>query len=317
LDLRLFLVSDYPPIQFGKPAAAGRRPLARWKADLALVGITLIWGATFVIVKSALADVSTLLFLALRFLLAGAALAIAARGVRVTGPLVAASLQVGAALFAGYVLQTAGLRFTTPSRSAFITGFSVVLVPLFAAVAFRRFVGWGPVAGVTAAMAGLYLLTLPSGVAGVNRGDLLTLGCAAAFALHILLIGRYSGRIPASGLAAGQVLVAAALSGAGLPWAPAFLRPSNTLILAIVTTALLATALAFLVQTWAQQYTTPTHTALIFSMEPVFALLTSWLVMGEMFSGRAWAGAALILAGILIAELGPTSSPRRLQGPRS
>ena len=306
-------MSDYPPIEFGTEARSGR-PLARWKADLALVGITLIWGATFVIVKSALADVSTLLFLALRFLLAGAALVIAARGVRVTGGLVAASLQVGAALFAGYVLQTAGLRFTTPSKSAFITGFSVVLVPLFAAVAFRRFVGWGPVAGVGAATAGLYLLTLPAGASGINRGDLLTLGCAAAFALHILLIGRYSGRIPASGLAAGQVLVAAALSGASLPWGPLFLRPSRALLLAIVITALLATALAFLVQTWAQQYTTPTHTALIFTMEPVFALLTSWLVMGETFSGRAWGGAALILAGILMAELGPRS---KVQGPKS
>ncbi|MCX6619427.1 MAG: DMT family transporter [Acidobacteria bacterium] len=300
-------MSDYPPVELGT-AAAGRRPLARWKADLALLGITLIWGATFVIVKRALADVSTLLFLALRFMLAGAALAMAARGLRVSGRLVAASLQVGAALFAGYVLQTAGLRFTTPSKSAFITGFSVVLVPLFAAAALRRFVGWGPVAGVAAAMGGLYLLTLPAGASGVNRGDLLTLGCAAAFALHILLIGRHSGRVPASGLAAGQVLVAAALSGASLPWGPVFLRPSSTLILAIVITALLATALAFLVQTWAQQYTTPTHTALIFTMEPVFALLTSWLVMGETFSGRAWGGAALILVGILIAELSPRLS---------
>lgn len=283
--------------------------MKRWKAEAALVGITFIWGSTFVMVKNALADSSTLLFLTLRFLLAGGALALLARRIRPDRRLLAASAVVGAALFCGYLFQTLGLRLTTPSKSAFITGFSIVLVPILLAVVFRRFAGWRPLLGVTAAIAGLYLLTMPAGSAHVNLGDLLTLACAVAFALHIILVGHYSRQLPPLGLAAGQVLAAAALALASVPWAePAFFRPSPGVLLAIGVTGLLATALAFSVQTWAQQFTTPTHTALIFSLEPVFAWLTSWAVLGERMSGRASLGALLILAGIVAAEGGSQKS---------
>ncbi len=276
----------------------------RWKADLALVVVAFIWGSTFVIVKKALADTSTILFLALRFALAGAVLAYGARQVRVDRRLARASLVVGLAMFAGYLLQTWGLRLTTPSKSAFITGFSIVLVPIFVGLAFRRFAGWAPLAGVASALTGLYLLTTPSGGGPVNRGDLLTLGCAAAFALHIIFLGHYSRQLPPVGLAAGQVVVAGALAFAAVPWAErVFLRLTPGLLLAIVVTGLLATALAFFVQTWAQQFTSPAHTALIFALEPVFAWLTSWVVLGERLGGRAALGALLILAGIILAEL--------------
>ncbi len=278
--------------------------MQRWKADAALVGITFIWGSTFVVVKNALADSSTVLFLTLRFLLAGGALVLLARRVRPDRRLAVASVLVGAALYCGYLLQTLGLRLTTPSKSAFITGFAIVLVPILWAIAFRKFAGWGPLVGVAAAVAGLYLLTMPEGDASVNLGDILTLGCAVAFAVHIILLGHYTRQLPPMGLAAGQVLVAAALALGSVPWAePVFFRPSPAVLVAIVVTGLLATALAFSVQTWAQQFTTPTHTALIFSLEPVFAWLTSWVVLGEGLSTRASLGALLILAGIVLAEV--------------
>jgi drug/metabolite transporter (DMT)-like permease len=299
------------------PALRPARQVARWKADLALVGNTFIWGTTFVLVKAALADISTLLFLALRFAVAGAALALLARGSAPLRRLLPASLIVGGSLFAGYLLQTWGLLFTTASKSAFITGFSVVLVPVLGALGYRRMaatagrshfagprLGSGPLLGVISSVIGLYLLTAPSGTAGINRGDLLTLGCAFAFALHILLIGHYSRLLPAGALAAGQVVVACGLALVAVPWAePVRFRLSPALLLALLVTALLATALAFFVQTWAQQFTTPTHTALIFSMEPVFASLTSWVVAGERLGAAGWLGGFLILTGIVAAEL--------------
>lgn len=306
-----FLPASPDTIAETAPTGAVRAapPVARWKADAALLLNTLIWGATFVLVQQALADVSTLLFLALRFALAGAVLALVARKLLRSPHLLRASLLVGASLFAGYALQTWGLLFTTPSKSAFITGFSVVLVPILSAAVYRRVAGWGAVLGVLAAIAGLYLLTAPTAASRINRGDLLTLGCALAFAVHIMLIGHYSRLLPARALAAGQVLTACALASLSAPWAePVRFRPSTPLFAALLVTALLATALAFLIQTWAQKSTTPTHTALIFSTEPLFASLTSWIVVGESLSARGWLGGALILAGILTAELLGSSS---------
>ncbi len=276
----------------------------RLTADAALVAITFIWGSTFVVVKNALPDASTLVFLTLRFALAGGTLLWLARRVRLDRQLVAGSLVVGSMMFCGYLFQTMGLRLTTPSKSAFITGFSVVLVPVLLGLLFRRFAGWGPAAGVAMAIVGLYLLTMPAGGGTVNRGDLFTLVAATAFALHIIFIGQYSRSVPPIGLTAGQVLVTFVLALASAPWAePAFLRPSPRLLLTIIVTGLLATALAFFAQVWAQQFTTPTHTALIFALEPVFAWLTSWVVLGERLGARAGLGALLILAGIVVAEV--------------
>jgi drug/metabolite transporter (DMT)-like permease len=293
-----------PVLDGRKPPIVPAAPVNRWKADVALAAISFVWGATFVIVKNALDDASALLFLSLRFALAAALLVFFARRVRVTRRLATASVIVGASLFFGYLFQTWGLVLTTPSKSAFITGFYIVLVPVFVGIVFRRFPGWGPVSGVVAASSGLYLLTKPGVDASLNPGDLLTLACAVAFAIHIILLGHYTRTLPAAGLAAGQVLVVFALATVSVPWAePLRVQFSAGLVFAIIVTGVFATALAFFVQTWAQQFTTPTHTALIFSMEPVFALVVSWMILGERFTGAGWVGAALILAGILVAEL--------------
>lgn len=287
-----------------------------WRADLALVFIALIWGSTFVVVKQALADCSTLLFLALRFSLAAVSLALVFRPLPSKfarpKPLLAGGVLAGICLFGGYAFQTLGLRYTTPSKSAFITGLSIVLVPAIGALVQRKVPHPSEALGVVVATVGLALMTLPEESLQVEKGDLLTLACAVAFAAHILVVGHYAPRLGFQALTLVQVATAAVLSVASFWWVETpFIRWSAPVVTAVIITGLLATALAFAVQSWAQQYTTATHTALIFALEPVFAWATSFVVAGELLSRRATAGAALILSGILLVELKPFAWRRR------
>jgi len=206
-------------------------------------------------------------------------------------------------LFAGFAFQTCGLTSTTPSKSAFITGFSVILVPLIGA-----FNGY-PMRAANAMGAGLgllwlYFLVMPSGMGTVIRGDVLTLFGAMAFAVHIVLVGRYTSRFSFLHLAPGQILVVAILSALAIPFVPSStLHWTGRLVFAIAVTAIFATALSFGIQVWAQQYTPPAHTALIFALEPVFAALSSRVVTGEHLGGKVLLGSALVLAGMVVSEV--------------
>ncbi len=274
----------------------------RLQADLLLVLVCFFWGSTFVLVKEAIADVSTLLFLTLRFSVA--AVALFALGGRPSARDLVPGFWVGLFLFLGYFFQTQGLRSTTASKSAFITGLAVVLVPLLHGFLTRTFPGKGVLGGVALALVGLVLLTKPGVGASINRGDLWTLGGMGAFAIQILLVGHYSPQMKASSLTAGQVATAAALGAMSFPWAEQpVLRSTPSVWAAVLVTALLCTALGFWAQAWAQQSTTPTHVALIFSTEPVFAWMTSAVLLGERLDASSAAGAFLILAGILMVEL--------------
>jgi len=281
------------------------------KADLALAGVTLIWGSTFVVIKLALNDASPLAFNLLRFALAAALLfaIFARRGPLLQPGLARAGAVVGLFLCAGFWFHTVGMQYTTPARSAFITAMSVAMVPLVLMVFFRRRPTALALLGIAAAGAGLYFLTIPAGESSIGRGDLLTFFSAIAFTGHIVAVGHYAPRFTVGGLAIWQVGVALLLTAAATPLAALTgletLRLDWTLrlILAIVVTAALGIALAFSVQTWAQQFTSPTHTAILYTLEPVFAALTSYLVMGERFGPRASLGAGLILLGVLLAEL--------------
>ncbi len=284
----------------------------RLRADLALGFSTLIWGATFVVVKDALADVSVLAYLAVRFGLAAVVMAVIFwRSLwKLNLRTVWAGVQIGLFMLGGYVFQTAGLKFTTPTKAAFLTGSSVVLVPILLAVfGGRRVTPW-IWAGAGAALAGLYLLTVPrEGIGGLNRGDPLVLLCALMFALHIIFISRYVGEHSVGALSFLQVATTAVCAALLLPLAAAAgleqprLVWSHTLILAVLVTAIGSTVIGFSFQTWAQQHTSPAHTAILVSLEPVFAALTSWLLARERLGARTLAGAALVLAGILLAEL--------------
>jgi drug/metabolite transporter (DMT)-like permease len=265
----------------------------RWRADLALLVVVAIWGATFVLVKEALADVSTLLFLAIRFSLGAVVLGLVFLG-RYGGVVTAkrslvAGVVAGICLFFGYFFQTTGLRYTTPSKSAFITALSIVMVPLLVSLVHKSAPHAAELAGVVLATAGLGLMTLERDTFALNRGDLLTIICAAAFALHIMVL-----------MALGAFWWA---ETPRIHWSPG-------LITALVVTGVLATALAFTVQTWAQQHTSPTRTALIIALEPVFAWVVALLLAAEKFSARGMAGGLLILGGVVLAELKPSWARR-------
>jgi len=304
-------------------AASRRRQLS---ADAALLLVTLIWGSTFVMVKDAVAHFPVFSFLALRFAFAALVLlpfVVLRRGnarakvsagkatppsLRPSAPLLlraSAPLLLGIALFAGYAFQTAGLHLTTPAKAGFITGLSVVIVPLFSALILRQMPSRNAWLGVGLAVVGLGLLTLQAGL-HIEAGDLLVLCCAVAFAAHILLTGHFAPRYDPLWLTLGSIVTVAIFSGAAAlifdrPMGRAALTPS--VLFAAAFTGVFATSVAFGLQTQAQRFTTSTHTALIFAAEPVFAGLFSFLLIGEVLGLQQILGGVLILAGMVVAEM--------------
>lgn len=282
--------------------ARGRR---LW-AELSLVLVTFIWGSTFVVVQDALTDASPLVFVGIRFTL-GAAVLAALVGRRLrrdsAGPDAwRGGLLAGFFLFLGYAFQTVGLRHTTATNSAFLTGLFVVMVPLLAAAVYRVWPRPTEVAGVIVATAGLGLFTFRGQALRLNFGDLLTLGCALSFAVHLLVIGHYTSRHPFERLAVVQLVTVGLLGSASCWWLEQpYLRWTPRLWLAFGITAVLATALALTVQAWAQRYTTATRAALIFTLEPLSAWVTAYFVSGETLTMSRAVGAAAILAGLLLA----------------
>jgi drug/metabolite transporter (DMT)-like permease len=283
----------------------------RLRADLALVICTMIWGATFVVIKDALADISVIALLAIRFSLAAVMMAIIYwRSVRaLTWPAVWAGAQIGFFMFAGYMFQTGGLKLTTPSKAAFITGMFVVFVPLILAIFGRRRVSVWIWIGAIAALSGLYFLSVPpEGLTGLNRGDPIVFGCAVMFALHMIFISRGLERHSVAAISFLQVATTAVLSTLLLPvaaatgWEGPRIVWTPYLIFAILATAIGATVICFSLQTWAQKHTSTSHAALLLNLEPVFAAITSVSLGQEHIGLRMLLGAALILGGIVLAE---------------
>ena len=292
-------------------------------ADLSLLLVVFVWGATFVMVQDAVRVWPVFAFLSLRFGIAALAFLpllwwkrrghAASPGdpgdrprFRPSRRIVLAGVVIGLVLAAGYAFQTFGLRYTTPAKAGFITGTSVVMVPIGAAFFLRQPVEAPAILGVILATVGLALLSLNQDLS-VGFGDLLVLFCAVSFAVHILLVGRYAPRVSATWLAALQVTtVAVATFGlALLTELPQGIPPlTGSVLFAAAFTGLLATTMAFTFQASAQRFTSATHTALIFSLEPVFAALASYVLIGEQLTGRVLWGCALILAGMLSAEFG-------------
>jgi drug/metabolite transporter (DMT)-like permease len=291
------------------------------RADLVLLFVAFIWGTTFTLIKEALEEGPPWFFLALRFL--AAALVLLPFVVRGRSWPLRDGLILGVILSAGYLSQTVGLQTIEPGRSAFITGMSVVFVPLIG-----RLFGWDRLTrldglGAGLAWIGLALLTGwaldPGGPLRV--GDLWTLACAVAFALHILWIGRFTGRHPAFRLAWIQIAFAALFmaGGTAIFERDAFSASSPTVATggaggllglspiylgAAAFTGVLATALAFVLQVRMQRETTATHTAIVFAAEPVFAALVSLVVRNELPGAWEVVGGALILGGILAIQYG-------------
>jgi len=282
------------------------------KADLSLMFCSLIWGASFVVVKTGLDHSSPFVFLAVRFTIATALMALLRPQVlgRIQREDVFPGMRLAFFMFAGYCFQTAGLQYTTATHSGFVTGSSVVLVPFLLGIFWGRTLTKWIYAGAFAALIGLYFLTVPiEGMRYLNRGDVLTFVAAGFYAVHIILVGEYSQEHSVSALSliqvAGCAVMAWPLSGfaGAIHWQPVRFDWGWPLSVAILVCAVFATAVAFTVQLWAQQYTSPGHAAILFALEPVFAVITSYLLLHERLNARAWKGACLVVAGIVIAEL--------------
>lgn len=278
-----------------------------------LVAITLVWGTTFVVVKESLATISPPLLLALRFSIAAACFA----WVRFDRRALVPALWLGLFAFAGFATQTLGLTITTASRSAFITGFAVVLTPAVASVWFQQRIAPRVVAAALVALAGLALLTLRGGEGGINAGDLWTLLTALAYALYIVYLGQVAGKASGMALAGLQHLPMAVLAWLwAIPDLGTLPRVPGTTYLAIVYLAVVATALVAVAQTYAQRVVPAPLAAIIFVLEPVFASVFAYVLVGEMLGPFGWLGGGLVVLAMLIAEL-RVRLPWRAPGPRA
>lgn len=294
----------------GRAPSRGAEPLP----VLALVAITAVWGATFTVVKDAIGRMPTMDFLTWRFAIAAVAMAaLRPRSVGSIGPAGRrAGALLGGALGVGYISQTVGLQTTRASVSGFITGMFVVFTPLLAGALLGRPVGRTAWLAVALATAGLGLIALRG--FSVSGGAVLTLICAFCFALHIVGLGEWSPSYDAFGLAIVQLAVVAGLCGVvALPAGGLAPPPDAGVWAAIALTALLATAFAFVGQTWAQTHLPPARAAVILTLEPVFAGVFGVLVGGDALGFRTLAGAAAVVAAMLVAELGPRARPVGVQ----
>lgn len=278
----------------------------RLQAELSMLLIAAIWGSTFAIVKNALSEIGPFLFVGLRFLLAFSLLLILSFPcVKKTNrsTLLAGGI-LGLLLFIGYIFQTIGLKYTSSTNAGFITGISVVLVPIIYSLLYRKRPAVSTAITVILAAIGLFFLSFPSNTLSLAYGDFLLLICAFGFALHIIFVDRYSHQHNAIAITAVQILfvgIASLLIGLiSEPWPSHF---SANLLIALFITAVFATSLAFLLQNALQKYSTPTRFAVILTTEPVFAALTGYLWAQEVLSRRAMFGAGLILLSMLISVL--------------
>ncbi len=288
----------------------------RLLSDIVLLGITLTWGLTFVLVQNAIATIPPFSFVALRFGCA-ALLLLPFTHQKQTNlspslpwkKVVRAGTWLGIWLFLGYALQTFSLLYTTSGKSGFLTGMSVSLVPILAWIILKTRPTLSALFGVGLATIGLYLLAFVN-LSSINRGDILAFFCAIAFGLQVVYTAKFSAHTSVQKLVVIQLATVALLSSAAAavtePWQRVFsphilLQPA--VIIALTVTALFATALAYLAQTHIQKYTTPTRVALIFASEPVFAALADYWWNGTSLSSRAIIGCILILAGTLLTEV--------------
>lgn len=282
------------------------------KADLVLLSITLIWGASFTLMKNVLDHIPSFAYLSLRFIIAASILSIIyhKRMTKLKFKTVLYGCIIGLMLFGGMALQVSGLYFTTASNSAFITGLNVMIVPVMSAAALKKNPGLFSIIGVFLAFGGLFFLS--GGLEfHFNIGDFLTLLCAFCWSFQIIFIDKFTNREDSVQLAVVQITFAALLNSAvwmGMNYEP--IAMDWTVIITLLITGVLGTAFAFAGQTIAQRYTSPTRTALILTAEPVFGAVFALLIpnsqgVTETLKLNTVLGCALILAGMLIAEMKP------------
>lgn len=292
----------------------GGTSMKKYVADLLLLSVAFVWGTTFVVAQNAVSVLEPFTFNGLRFLCAAGFLLLwivcfSRKPFKtINRSLIGSGVILGIFLFSGYALQTFGLLYTTSSKAGFLTGLSVVLVPLLGFIIFKQKPRVSAIVGVAIAAVGLYMMTTGDR-SSVNLGDLLEFLCAFAFGLHIVFTGKYASRFPAILLTFVQISTVGVLNFVSAflfeDWQKAFTSTAaeSGVWTAILFTSLVATVLAYLAQTAMQKYSPPTRVALILTMEPVFAAATAYIWTGERLGGAALIGCLLIFAGMILAEL--------------
>ncbi len=276
---------------------------------LLLVGVTAVWGWTFVVVQDAIALYGVLPFLAVRFALAAAALA-PLYALKVTRRALLVGGGIGVVLALAYFFQTTGLLFTTPTNSGLITGLFVVFAPLADRLLFGVKSSWQVGVAVFLSLFGMALLA-GGGPEDVNPGDFLTLLCAAALGVHIALLSRYAAGHDAGGLTLAQILAMTILFTALWPFFEPVKFPPAGVWISLLVTGLVASAAAFYVQTTVQQHIPAARAAIILTMEPVFAALFGYWLAGDRLSPAQLVGAGLIISALFVGEVLPLLTRRK------
>jgi drug/metabolite transporter (DMT)-like permease len=291
--------------------------MTRTRAELALAGMAMIWGVSFVVMKQALEQATPVVLLAVRFSLAAVLLSAGARwlGIRWNAAGLRWILLAGVFLAAGYVLQTTGLRYTTAGKSGFLTGLYIVLLPLLGWFVYGSAPQFREWTGVWMSACGMAVMNWDASGGGMawGWGESLTVMCAFLFAAHLMTLDRAAREMDARLAGLLQIALAAVIFWLTLPvvetpridWSPG-------LGMAIAATAVFSTALPLTLMAWAQQHTTPLRTALLLSLEMPFAALAGWWWLGERLTGVVLAGAGMILAGVMLVELKPEGVPVHL-----
>ncbi|MDO8847822.1 MAG: DMT family transporter [Coriobacteriia bacterium] len=281
-----------------------KRGLRVYGVQLALIAVAAVWGGTFVVVKDAVSQYPLYAFLALRFAIAVVAFAVVLPSslTRLRRDTLGVGLLAGVFLTAGYVFQTWGLQGTSASKAAFITGMFVVITPALQALVLRRVPRRTTVLGVVLAVAGLWLLS-GGGEGGWTVGDTRVLLCAVAYSAHMIVLGGLGDRHDVRPLTLVQLATVAVVCGVvSVATEPIALPSETTVWVALVITGVFASAVAFAVQTYAQRFLSPSKTALILITEPAFGGVFGWIA-GERLGVSGLAGSALILSGMVVAEM--------------
>ncbi len=278
-------------------------------ADMLLLSVTISWGSTFVIVKKAIEQIPTFAFLSLRFWIASLLLWIimAPRLSKMKLSIVKDGIVLGTILFLAYAFQTVALLFTYSSIVGFLTGLNVAIVPFLAIFITKRPPKPQSLIGVLLSIIGMTLLSVTHGL-HISEGDWLTIICAVFVALQIVMTDVYSRRSDPLLLTAVEITIVAIFSTTTSLLTEPYTLPhciSRYMVTDLVVTSMFATVYAFIIQNTMQRFTTPTKTAVIFTMEPVFAGVFGYLLGHELLSARQYLGALLIFIGILIMELAP------------
>ena len=280
-------------------------------AQIGLVFTTLAWGATFVLVKEGLNHAQPFTFGAYRFLIATICTAFLVRSqiFQLHKQEFYSAVLCGFFLFTGYAFQNFGLwenefyTATTPSKSAFITSISIIMVPIMLVITGIQKVSFRIWTAILLATIGLYLLLDPTGT-GISLGDIFTFGCATSFAIHIILQDRYAKK----GIHVTRFFLIQVVTVTTLSFICSFFFDTQSpswspeLINALLMTGIIATTIAILIMVWAQQILSPSQTALIFSLEPVFAAVFSWILIGELLGFSGWVGGFLVVSAVVWSE---------------